>query len=403
MQTTHKDHKRCPLLWKHICVNTNGSLSPCCEITKFDSPMEVQESLSEAYNKPQFKRLRQQMLDGESNEHCERICYKRERQGFTSKRLSEIAKYEKKFGTAFTGKETTHGDIDEVNYLDVKPSNFCNSKCVMCNNNRSSQFALESKKHRDYKGPIVIGGWYPDNSYKFQDIYKRVWRYKINGGETSVMPELEQILKEVAEGESPNSQLVLNINNTFDITKFDNYLQRVNRVSIGHSIEGWGTVNDYIRYPAQWNSILPNLKKFHAYAQENKSVDSSLIMCIMSLNYLDFPNALLKMHKEFPSFDFHVEPLHQPRQLRVNGLTRSQLELGLFRLNMVLRELPEHITSKLENIKRFYQQSAEQGTNQETRTKLIEYCSHMDHVRGINIQNYIPELQLNTQDRKINA
>jgi hypothetical protein len=27
----------------------------------------------------------------------------------------------------------------------------------------------------------------------------------------------------------------------------------------------------------------------------------------------------------------------------------------------------------------------------------------MDHVRGINIQNYIPELQLNTQDRKINA
>jgi hypothetical protein len=217
------------------------------------------------------------------------------------------------------------------------------------------------------------------------------------------MPELEQILKEVAEGESPDSQLVLNINNTFDITKFDNYLQRVNRVSIGHSIEGWGTVNDYIRFPAQWDSILPNLKKFHTYAQENKSVDSSLIMCIMSLNYLDFPNALLKLHKEFPSFDFHVEPLHQPRQLRVNGLTRSQLELGLFRLNMVLKELPEHITSKLENIKRFYQQSAEQGTNQETRTKLIEYCSHMDHVRGINIQNYIPELQLNTQDRKINA
>jgi hypothetical protein len=70
---------------------------------------------------------------------------------------------------------------------------------------------------------------------------------------------------------------------------------------------------------------------------------------------------------------------------------------------MVLKELPEHITSKLENIKRFYQQSAEQGTNQETRTKLIEYCSHMDQVRGINIQDYIPELQLNTQDRKINA
>ena len=325
---------------------------------------------------------------------CIRDSYSEERSGNISKRLREIKQYEKHWGIAFTGYEQETADIKDINYLDFKPSNYCNSKCVMCNNNRSSQYALESKKHKGYTGPILVGDWYNDNKHKIEPLYDNVWRFKLNGGETTVMPEFAPIIEAVAKANSPKSHLILNINNTVDITKYHDYLKQVKRISVVHSIEGWGTVNEYIRYPGKWNIILENIKRMDQYQKENKNVECYFGMTVMSLNYLDFPNTVKQLQSYFPNIGFDVYHLNQPKQLLVQGLTNEQLQLGLRRMEQVYATLDQQIQKDLTHTLKYYKDVASWGSNKTTRQMLKQYVQYIDKARNININNYIPELQL---------
>ncbi len=384
----------CPLLWQHLCINTDGSPSPCCEVTKFDKPLDPRESLTVAYNSDNFKDVRRRMLAGQTNPHCDKVCYSEERKGNTSKRLYEISRYEKKFGIAFSGYETEQGDINDINYLDFKPSNYCNSKCVMCNNNRSSKYASESKKHKGYTGPVLVGGWYYDNQHKIEPLYDNVWRFKLNGGETTVMPEFETIIKSVGKANNNSTNLILNINNTVDITQYDEYLSNVKNISLVSSIEGWHTVNEYIRFPGDWQTIYSNLKTFDAWAQTKHNIDCSFGMTVMSLNYLDFPLTVQKLAQEFPNWRFDIYILNQPKQLLVPGLTNEQLQLGLQRMEQVYATLDQQTQKDLTHTLKYYKDVASWGSNKTTRQMLKEYVQYIDKARNININNYIPELQI---------
>jgi len=391
---TNTDSLMCPLLWQHLCINTDGSPSPCCEVTKFDKPLDPRESLTVAYNSDNFKDVRRRMLAGQTNPHCDKVCYSEERKGNTSKRLYEISRYEKKFGIAFSGYETEQGDINDINYLDFKPSNYCNSKCVMCNNNRSSKYASESKKHKGYTGPVLVGGWYYDNQHKIEPLYDNVWRFKLNGGETTVMPEFETIIKSVGKANNNSTNLILNINNTVDITQYDEYLSNVKNISLVSSIEGWHTVNEYIRFPGDWQTIYSNLKTFDAWAQTKHNIDCSFGMTVMSLNYLDFPLTVQKLAQEFPNWRFDIYILNQPKQLLVPGLTNEQLQLGLQRMEQVYATLDQQTQKDLTHTLKYYKDVASWGSNKTTRQMLKEYVQYIDKARNININNYIPELQI---------
>lgn len=386
----YQNHKLCPLLWKHLCVNTDGSMTPCCEISNKVFPsLDPDKSLQDEYNSDIYKSIRKDMLDGISNPICEKVCYSVEQQGYESKRIKEIKKYEKKYGTAFTGKEKIIADINQIDYLDIKPSNFCNSKCVMCNNNRSSQFAVESKKYRNFDGPAMVGGWYKLNKQKIESIYHQLWRYKLNGGETTVMPEFESILEGLSEVNNNEVNLVLNINNTVDITKYHKYLSKINQITIVQSIEGWGLSNSYIRYPSDWNTVYNNLKSIYEYKNSNKNIVTQFGILVLSLNFVTFPFLIENLYNEFSEINYFIYHINQPKPLLVNGLTKKELEQGLLNLEIVMARMPKTINDQLQDTLKFYQDSVKNGTDFNTRKKMLEYINHIDKIRKIKINDYL--------------
>lgn len=385
----HRSHKMCPLLWKHLCINTDGGMSPCCEISHFDKPMESSESLSTSYNSENFKKIRRSMLANQSNLHCENICYSKEQMGFESKRLQEIKNYEKQYGVAFNGNETEIGNVKDIDYFDIKPSNYCNSKCVMCNNNRSSQFALESKKHKGYKGPVLIGNWYNDNKHKLDQLYSKITKLKINGGETTVMPEFPIILESVRNNK--NLKLQLNINNTIDITKYIDIFSSLKKVTIDCSVEGYGSNNEYIRYPANWSTVYNNLKKINDLVANYKNINASFCMTIMSLNYVSWPNDFYQLITEFDNFEKKpfVYFITQPESLLIQGLPQQMLDKGYQNVLDLKAKLPELDNDIVET----YKQYAENGQDSLITKKLISYTTYIDTARNIDIKNYIPEIE----------
>jgi ethanolamine utilization protein EutQ (cupin superfamily) len=384
----HKNHKICPLLWKHLCINTDGGLSPCCEISQFQT-VDLEKDLQSLYNTKEFQTMRSAMLSNQSNSYCEKICYSKEKQGIKSKRLAEIEKYEKHLPSVFSDSKQTEVSLSEIVDIDIKPSNYCNSRCVMCNNNRSSQYANESKLHNAYKGPVLVGGWYESYRKQLEQLYPDLYSLKINGGETTVMPEFPLVLESIKGNNE--LRLSLNINNTIDITKYIDIFSTLKRVDIDCSIEGYGSNNEYIRYPANWATVYNNLKKINKLVANYKNINASFCMTIMSLNYVSWPNDFYQLTTEFDNFEKKpfVYFITQPESLLIQGLPQQMLDKGyqnVLDLKAKLLELDNDIVET-------YKHYAEKGQDNLVTKKLISYTTYIDNARNINIKNYIPEIE----------
>ena len=130
------------------------------------------------------------------------------------------------------------------------------------------------------------------------------------------------------------------------------------------------------------------------YQKENSNVECYFGMTVMSLNYLDFPQTIKQLQSHFPNIGFDVYHLNQPKQLLVQGLTNEQLQLGLQRMEEVYATLDQQIQKDLAYTLKYYKDVASWGSNKTTRQMLKEYVQYIDKARNININNYIPELQI---------
>ena len=58
--------------------------------------------------------------------------------------------------------------------------------------------------------------------------------------------------------------------------------------------------------------------------------------------------------------------------------------------------LTERTQRKMTHGLNYYRDAVKQGTDNNTRQMLKDYVQYIDSARNININNYIPELQINT-------
>jgi hypothetical protein len=203
------------------------------------------------------------------------------------------------------------------------------------------------------------------------------------------MPEFPIILESVRDNK--NLKLQLNINNTIDITKYIDIFSSLKKVTIDCSVEGYGSNNEYIRYPANWNTVYNNLKKINDLAGQYKNISASFCMTIMSLNYFSWPNHFYQLITEFDNFDKDpfVYFITQPESLLIQGLPQNMLDQGYQNILNLKSKFP----TLNNNIVNTYKQYAERGQDKLIKSKLIDYIAYIDKARNINIKNYIPEIE----------
>ena len=68
----------CILPFVHLYSEPKGEMKPCCIASGFDEPLNLKTlTIEEAFNSPQMKELRKDMLEGKRNKVCD-VCYKKE-------------------------------------------------------------------------------------------------------------------------------------------------------------------------------------------------------------------------------------------------------------------------------------------------------------------------------------
>ena len=360
----------CPLPWSHVSIKANGTFRVCCHSAASESrgtlvdenktPLTIQESsFEQVLNNDAMKLIRKQMLNNEWPEQCVR-CQREFDSGMLSRNhyersaLADIIEHEK-YPSYQKAKELTKADgsIDNnyfpVNYIDIRFGNLCNLKCVMCSPTDSDQwyddyaaiwntpYFWDSKKKINLV-PNINGKLKPtaktfewsDDANLWSEIEKHMLQFRkiyLVGGEPLLIDAHYEFLQKcVDSGCASKLTIEYNTNLTNIPVRAWDIWKHFETVIIGASIDGFGDVNDLIRFPSKWHKIEENLKKF-------KNADGNFIVHIATtvqlLNAWQFPefieyvltsNYMPKTFWSSSPLMVSVHPVHRPTYLNLNIL-----------------------------------------------------------------------------------
>jgi MoaA/NifB/PqqE/SkfB family radical SAM enzyme len=269
----------CALPWVNLSTDTDGRLRLCCisdtYIKKDDGTTYNlgYDSIEDIINSNDYKKIRQDMIDGIPITGCTK-CYSNEKNNGRSERQShnKIWGHDIDFRKKYKQSINKENIDSTVQYVDLRFGNFCNLACRSCYGGASSQYNKEVKELQEIQPAILkfqnvfaeYNDWYTTDVF-YENITKQLTnlkQYYCVGGEPTLIDKNYEILQKMVDsGESKHITLVLNTNMTNTKKDFYVFFQYFKRVLLMASIDGIYEMQEYLRYPSNWEKISSNLLK----------------------------------------------------------------------------------------------------------------------------------------------
>jgi MoaA/NifB/PqqE/SkfB family radical SAM enzyme len=281
-------HRLCVLPFTHLNLRANGRAQVCCAweggLWQDDVPFSVYtHSLPAIWSSAPMLAVRRDMIAGKEIPGCD-YCHRIERQGGTSKRMLENQEWVTKTGgdeslslDAFVRRsiETDHRLEGPASYH-LEVGNLCNLKCRMCNGLSSSRIAhdsVHSKWAAGWAEPLdapetgrftAPGHWFQQREFLLNELLKEPGRLKslyLVGGEPLLVREVATILETLVKaGVARNVTLCFNTNGTIAKPRWLDLAGEFRQLQLWFSIDGYGRLFEYIRYPAKWGKLVENIE-----------------------------------------------------------------------------------------------------------------------------------------------
>jgi organic radical activating enzyme len=422
-----------------LSTNPAGHVKPCCYYAdtlkpELDSKVDDQFVLSndntfeEVWNSNSLKDIRVKMYNGEKLSPCE-ICY---RDGVASMRHRSVNEYKNNREVLSRVNDTLkkNGHSDKTpKRLELKPNNLCNLKCVMCNSYDSSQIAKELKALAKTHGGIeVTTGRFEkisdkpgitENNANFEGIDVPDWSDNLEiwqsfcrilegvdtlsfaGGEPPLMPWVHKALKRAIDtGVSKNISVYVASNFTNIHSSFLEYMPHFKKFELIASIDGTEKVQEYCRFPSNWESVSNNFIKAKSFT-ENPNIKLVTNITVNVLNVLNLTDLLYwieERSQEYPYYrewPYNLNVLSFPTGQHVSSLSDDNKKLAIQRLedykqnSLILKEFPD-LTHKIDLVIKEINQSR----NELELEKFKYRMSVLDNHRKVNYKDFIPELEL---------
>lgn len=283
----------CPIPWIFQAARANGDLRVCCQanVTKNRGVIRHTngnaynagiDDLDEARNAELMREMRLNMLNGVWNSECGR-CLSEEQSGLNSRRQYEQEQWNYTIDQA-RNETLEDGSIDvnktPVKYYDLRFGNFCNLKCRMCGPTDSNAWYDDwikltgSNFFKETSGDVEIkevNGKLCASDYDWPN-HEPFWEYlekHINnirhiyfaGGEPMLIDRHYDFLQKCIDQDNAKDIIIeYNTNMSTLPPRVAKLWEQFKQVRVGASIDGYGKVIEYQRYPAKWDKIYKNLK-----------------------------------------------------------------------------------------------------------------------------------------------
>jgi uncharacterized radical SAM superfamily Fe-S cluster-containing enzyme len=249
----------CVLPFNSVSINATGEIRQCCNAT---GKTEVFITDADIINNDYIKDIRRSFIKDKRHSACER-CWKMEDAGSSSFRhySNDNPEYGIRGRNPLLKENISYTDIE---YIDITLGNTCNLACRMCNAYSSSLLAKQLTELGTYKGPIDIT-FEGSAKQKVLDLFSNAINLKaiyMLGGEPLINPLHDEILQLLIDNGTAKN-ISLHYNTNLQVNKISKYLDKwehFGRIDLQASIDGHGSIYNYIRWPGDWNKVYNNLK-----------------------------------------------------------------------------------------------------------------------------------------------
>lgn len=306
---------KCSMPYTNLEIRNDGSFGPCC-INQYSYVKDngekfniARDSLEDVWNSTDRIRYATQ-LDNENLAECHQCWYAESSNGI-SKRIMEN---DQRFGKI---KETPFS-------LDVKFTNACNLKCVICSPMNSSQW------YSDFE--FLYPGAFDNSAYKWIsqiDIFEKLKNYlhtaeilEFYGGEPLSLKYYNNILKYCVDSNISKTQKIrTNTNGTIRVTdELLEYYSNFDYVGLQWSIDSLIQKEfEYQRFPAKFDVVMDNIE--NVLAKAPPSVNIGITYTVSALNIFSIHSMVdfVKKHNIW----LHLNVLSGPDFLRFNTLPKK--------------------------------------------------------------------------------
>ena len=454
----------CPLPWTHISIKNNGYYRICCHsnvgleqgVLKDSKQKNLHISKTRwenVINSNRMKTVRKNMLKGEWSKECIR-CKKEFEIGKKSRNLYERENLTQEiepenYPHYLKTKQLTKEDGSisftdfPISYLDIRFGNLCNLKCLMCGPTDSNKwyhdyyqvwkedYFMDSgnkikikKTNGSWKTEKKIYNWSEDTQLWTQ-IEKNLYSFRkifIVGGEPLLIKSHYDFLKKcIKKNVAHKLTIEYNSNITEMPDKAWELWKHFKSVRFSISIDGFGKVNELIRYPSQWNTVKKNLDRFDTVGKPFKIIITPSISVLniwhlpLLIEYIMKQNYRTIGHFFSPLLTPH--PVYKPNHLNINILEESFKEkivehFESYKEKIIKYKWQTHYgdsktyswKSKIysavnildQYIKYMYKSSLLKEDLLKDRKNFIQFMDKLDQIRNTNWKETLPELYEHT-------
>jgi hypothetical protein len=307
------------------------------------------------------------MLNNQRNPQCHK-CWTLEDAGIVSERQIKN----------FTLDYYTNTDIsylydqcvsnkNNTSHYQIAASNFCNATCVTCNDRASTAWGDLLKQTAKRIVPLKL--LKEDNVQTHVD-YDAARFIGFKGGESTMIRTHWDIVEQLIEHKNFDCCVSFVTNGSFTLTDRQKYLlSQFKNVNFNFSIDGVGSVFEYMRYPVSWNKINDNLN----WVRDQKFTVSATYT-ISNLNIY-----------------YHAQTV---KWFKDNNL--RYLENVVYNpVYFAPRSLPESIKQKIisSSNSELVQNLLSQHSNNDDKNyqECLKQIQFQDQLKNIRIQEYLPE------------
>jgi hypothetical protein len=422
--------KFCALPWVHRFTNIGGEIQVCCTSEETDNNiydeagrrMNIRDGLSDEriMNSSYMKNLRRRLLNGEWPEICRR-CEITEDTGGISRRQDENRHFENLIPQLIESTQEDGTIPVDVKSADYRLGNLCNLACRMCSPRSSTPWLKFSVKLAESGiAPFSEEQWKEFSSYDWHQSPAFLEQVRAQlptlthlhfaGGEPLINPQMARLLRQAVDsGFSKNIRLTYNTNLTRVPAEIKELWPHFQSVHLYVSIDAFGPLNDFIRFPARWSEVDANLRdldrNFSKYGLEYVAImTTAQIYNIFHLEALyDYLFENMKHVMQLPK----LIDLYVPTPLRTQVLPERLKSLARSRLVRILIKSEERLRAGLIRPEEAGTLDSLRGSiaflelenREDELAQFWAYTEELDRLHKKNTVDFIPELSAARPER----
>jgi hypothetical protein len=366
----------CYAPWTNIDIAPNGDLSPCCKY-QFDiteQKFNIKNSTIEEYKTSKWlKNVKQSFDNNQWAAGCDR-CQIEEKNNIKSKRQLDYERWQQHYDTC---------DLNKTGFVtaSIAFGNTCNLKCITCGPTSSSKW--QNEYETIYNKKILPFHFYKNNFVK--DLITQapdIIHIDIPGGEPFLSGVAEQkLLLEHYIQTGQAEQISLHYTTNATIYPDDSWWklwQHFKEIDMQLSIDGITSRLEYIRYPADWNTIDRHVRQYVQCKKTNLRLSVSHTVSAYNIFYLD----------EFLSWCHNIG-LPRPWQGRVHSPAHMRPTVWL---PPAKKYIIDHLNQSTNPDCHVWVKYLEQHDDSDQFDNFLKYLHQHDRYRSLDFKNTFPEM-----------